>query len=598
MNLKTKSIILGLTFTALSFVSAWLVFQQNVLNQEQLQATKVIQRHMDADMLHDGIRGNVYSALFASNIGDQKLYQDSQEEVKAKSAQFAEDVQNNLHENVPQEIKSQFQKIESSVDKYALASKGIIQKAAHYDENKDAELAFQDAFSVLEEDQGKCSELILAWSSRLQSDAAMISTCLTVTMILLIILSILVPVTTVNLILSPIISLTKFIDALIHSDNSLQNMFLLKKDEIGDLANTIEKFKDFVIGNIKKQEEERQRDKEQQDQEMRMAKEAEEERLKEEQAKAAELAAQESKRVREEFANRFEQQVQGIIQNVLDSVSKLNEISLSLTDSIEVTTSKTQAVLESADIASENVQSVAGAIEEMSATVKEIGTQIARSGDSVQSAVTKVSKVDESSALLDEAITQISQIIFTINNVASQINLLALNATIESATAGEAGKGFAVVANEVKELAGQTRNATGQIDQNIANLESASKQVIEVLASIRQSIQNVDETTSLVSVAVEEQSATTNEIAINMSSTENQVVQINEEVSEISNLSQAVNRSVQNARQEIQTLFSQAEMLNDEISNFLKEVRDESDSVVSKESTSISNLKILAGSAV
>ena len=62
-----------------------------------------------------------------------------------------------------------------------------------------------------------------------------------------------------------------------------------------------------------------------------------------------------------------------------------------------------------------------------------------------------------------------------ISDIADQTNLLALNATIEAARAGEAGKGFAVVASEVKELAGQTAKATGEIGQQIDAIRSATR---------------------------------------------------------------------------------------------------------------------------
>lgn len=74
---------------------------------------------------------------------------------------------------------------------------------------------------------------------------------------------------------------------------------------------------------------------------------------------------------------------------------------------------------------------------------------------------------------LSERSQAIAEIIASVGALAEQSNLLAVNAAIEAAKAGEHGKGFGVVAQEVKNLAGQSRQATRQVRQILSEIEKA-----------------------------------------------------------------------------------------------------------------------------
>lgn len=81
--------------------------------------------------------------------------------------------------------------------------------------------------------------------------------------------------------------------------------------------------------------------------------------------------------------------------------------------------------------------------------------------------------VTESVLQLSEQTLAIGTIITVVTDLAQQSNLLAVNAAIEASKAGEHGRGFQVVAQEIKSLADQSKQATGQVRTILADIQKA-----------------------------------------------------------------------------------------------------------------------------
>ncbi len=175
-----------------------------------------------------------------------------------------------------------------------------------------------------------------------------------------------------------------------------------------------------------------------------------------------------------------------------------------------------QSLAAAATEANQQSSTVAAASEELSASVSEIARQLVEATNVVNIAVTEAHKSDKMVSDLVISADKVGQVTQMIAEIAGQTNLLALNATIEAARAGEAGKGFAVVASEVKSLANQTAKATGEIEQQIKDIQAASKATAAAIQEIARVISKVSEVNTSISSAVEEQSAATREVSSNI----------------------------------------------------------------------------------
>ncbi len=163
----------------------------------------------------------------------------------------------------------------------------------------------------------------------------------------------------------------------------------------------------------------------------------------------------------------------------------------------------------------EAAQTAAGLIR----AIEDARTEVETASDVANRAAAVATQGAAATDTLSEQSQSIESILGLIRDIAGQTNLLALNATIEAARAGDAGRGFAVVAQEVKSLANQTAQATDEIAQKIAAIQSATKASVESNASIRETVDEVKLSAERIRRAMEDQAQTVTMITASVDET-------------------------------------------------------------------------------
>ncbi|NMN60745.1 methyl-accepting chemotaxis protein [Xanthobacter sp. SG618] len=318
------------------------------------------------------------------------------------------------------------------------------------------------------------------------------------------------------------------------------------KNEIGDIARTLEVFRDGLADN---------------------------ERLRVEQKRKEEEMAQQLVAERASIANSFQSRMGALAERFSGSSGEVADAARNLSATAEETSRQAQSVTLAAEGASDNVQTVAASAEELSASIREMSDQVSNSAVIARSAAEEAERTNENIRQLSEAAQSIGQVLNLIKEIAEQTNLLALNATIEAARAGDAGRGFAVVASEVKELAAQTAKATDEISMKIGEIQHATSATVTSIQSIVTTINNVRDLTAIIAGAVEEQRAATSEIAANTHRAAQGATQV---TSNMSGVGQAAGMTGSAATQLMSlssALSEQSQDLQREVTSFVSTLR-------------------------
>jgi methyl-accepting chemotaxis protein len=344
----------------------------------------------------------------------------------------------------------------------------------------------------------------------------------------------------------PIGDLKTVMEAYVHNDLKAAVPGIERRDEVGEMARTVEVFKTNAI---------------------------EVERLKAGLEATEKRAAEQRKIDMKKLADDFEGAVGEIIETVSSSSTELEASAGTLTSTAERAQELTTMVAAASEEASTNVQSVASATEEMASSVNEISRQVQESARMANEAVEQARKTNDRVGELSKAAARIGDVVELINTIAEQTNLLALNATIEAARAGEAGRGFAVVASEVKALAEQTAKATGEIGQQITGIQAATQESVNAIREISGTIEKLSEISSTIAAAVEEQGAATQEISRNVQQAAQGTQQVSANITDVQRGAGETGLASSQVLAAAQSLSSDSNRLKLEVGKFLNTVR-------------------------
>jgi methyl-accepting chemotaxis protein len=346
---------------------------------------------------------------------------------------------------------------------------------------------------------------------------------------------------------SALVAMSGSVTKLGEGDFGVELPGLSRRDELGDMARSIEQFK------VK----------------------AEQKAHDEADAKARQdqLAASQRKRDMHRLAEEFESAVGEIVETVSTASARLESSAGMLTSTAERSQELTAKVAAASEEASANVQSVASATEELTSSVNEISRQVHESARMANEAVDQARKTNDRVGELSKAAARIGDVVELINTIAGQTNLLALNATIEAARAGEAGRGFAVVASEVKALAEQTAKATGEIGLQITGIQAATQESVGAIKEIAGTIEKLSEISSTIAAAMEEQGAATQEISRNVQQASLGTQEVSSNIADVQRGASETGTASSQVHSAAQSLSGDSNRLKIEVGKFLDTVR-------------------------
>jgi len=347
-----------------------------------------------------------------------------------------------------------------------------------------------------------------------------------------------------------------------------------RADEIGEMARSVQVFKDTGIRAQQLDEENRAAEAREREREeaRRQAEEAQRQRELEAERRSVEAKEKRQQQIKT-LVEAFDAGVTADLEGMAGHAGRLQETANEMSDVAGATVSQAETVAAAAEEATRTLHEVVEASNEQLGSVENIISQIGESSTIAGEAVATAGRTNNTVGALADAARKIGEVVEMINDIAGQTNLLALNATIEAARAGEAGKGFAVVASEVKNLATQTAKATDEIGHQIGAVQETTNEAVMAIGEIGEIINKIDGTVSHIAGGIETYGQVTHTISGNMSAAAEGTAQVTEIIHETNETAVRTGEAADHVLQTSREMTNQYATLRSRIQHFLDDIQ-------------------------
>jgi methyl-accepting chemotaxis protein len=502
-------------------------------NVERLAAA-AMRHHMQADMLHDGIRGSVYRVLYLNAHASAAARDAAVQEVRDYSAQMHQAVAENQKLPLPGNVASALAGIGRELDAYTKTAVGIAELAA-----TDADAAggrtpeLDAAFHALETKQNVVADAIEEMANTADDRSETLGI---LAQVFVFVLSTLFGAmlwwalrALKAMVVHPLDRLATQLDRMTGGDFTSE-IDADRDDEVGAIQKAAAAFRTSALARL-----ETERDQAHVVTEISRGLDA---------LAAGDLTC----RLTTPFAGSLDDLRTAYNRSSETLAGALGDVSGA---AARVSTGAQEVGAASNDLAQRNVRQAAH-VEETLAAMNQVASLIAttakgsdRAKLSIEEAhevasesASIVARANEAMASIEASSSQITQIVSLIDGIAFQTNLLALNAGVEAARAGEAGRGFAVVASEVRALAQRSSEAAADIRKLISNsslqVEAGVSLVNDTGAALQRILDRVTDIRAQVdeiAIGCAQQSATVSQINVTARSMD-QVTQQNAAMAE------------------------------------------------------------------